>query len=79
MFMHLVLDRTWANADLFWWPVAGREELGTHTVPELDPVALSVVLEVLGVALAVWIVRRAALLDPDTRARLFDDGRLTLR
>ena len=79
MFLHLLLDRTWANADMFWWPVAGRGEIGTYTVPELDPLALSLVLEVVGVALAVWIVRRTGLLDPENRARLFDDGRLSLR
>ncbi len=76
MFMHLVLDRTWANPGVFWWPLAGG--LGEATVPELDPLWLSVVLEMIGVVVAVWIWRTADLADPGARRSLIENGRLTL-
>jgi membrane-bound metal-dependent hydrolase YbcI (DUF457 family) len=79
MFLHLVLDRTWARADLFWWPIVGTDELGTHVVPEFDPLAFSFVAELSGIVLFLWIVRRAELGDPTKRERLFKDGRLSLR
>lgn len=79
LFLHLVLDGTWTDRDLFWWPVFGAS-FDRGTLPELDrPVAVIVLLEVLAVAVAVWAARRYALDDTQNRRRLARTGHLDRR
>ncbi len=57
LFVHLLLDATWADTDLFWWPVTGAE-LGSLEIPEADwPVLLVVGMEVVGllVLAGLWV------------------------
>ena len=49
MFLHLVADGTWSRAELFWWPFLGTASLGAGDVPERAHLAVSFVLEVVGV------------------------------
>ena len=45
MFIHLVLDGTWTDTGLFWWPVAGMDELGGSVVPEFARLPGTLLLE----------------------------------
>jgi hypothetical protein len=76
VFLHLVLDGTWSRAELFWWPFLGGDPLGEGQVPEVDHLGLSLVLEVVGIGIAVWLVRRFALTDPRRRAEFTKTGRV---
>lgn len=60
MFMHLVLDGTWATSKLFWWPALGTSDvLGTAEVPEADrSTATLLVMELVGLAALVFLIRR---------------------
>ena len=76
-FVFLVASGAWTRTDLFWWPAAGLDGIAAGPVPEYDraPVIL-VLLEVVGVASLVWLVRRFELWRPDNRSRLLRTGRL---
>lgn len=70
LFLHLVLDGTFARAELFWWPFLGFD-LGEGGLPELDrPLGVILLLEVLGAA-ACWWCYRAFGLDDRTRRQTF--------
>jgi hypothetical protein len=75
MFMHLVLDGAWANTDIFWWPAFGTS-FGNDRLPELDRGALSVVMELLGVAALVYAWNRFGLREPTARDRFLRTGQL---
>ncbi|MEL7210209.1 MAG: hypothetical protein AAGK32_18595 [Actinomycetota bacterium] len=76
LFMHLLLDGTWATTRLFWWPALGFD-LSAETVPErAGGWILAIVLELLALAVAVWAVRRYGLDQPDHRQRLLRTGHL---
>jgi hypothetical protein len=76
LFCHLILDGSFTSTEVFWWPLGGFA-LGDQ-VPELSHLGLSLVLEVLGVGVAVWAWRAFGLVDPAVRARFVADGRLDL-
>lgn len=76
LFVHLVLDGSWTRAELFWWPAFGFD-FGQTALPEFDrPLAFGLLLELLGVAAAVWAYRRYDLADPQKRDRLIQTGQL---
>lgn len=60
LFMHLVLDASWADAELFWWPFLGVDDVfSSSSIPEFDrPIALIVVMEAAGLAVLAYFVRR---------------------
>jgi hypothetical protein len=73
---HLVLDATWADTDLFWWPLTGAS-LRAIEVPEAGwPVGLVVVLEGIGLLVLVGLWLRLGLADPGHRARFWRTGHL---
>ncbi len=74
---HLVLDGTWSDTDVFWWPFAGLDALGGSRVPEFGRGATGLLLEVVGLVLGVWAWRRFGLDDQGVRRALRTDGRLT--
>jgi len=76
MLLHLVLDGTWAEADLFWWPAGGGSLQGLDT-PEADrPVWLLAAMEVAGACALVWLWVRFGMSDPRRRRSLARTGRL---
>jgi len=75
LFAHLVASGAWADTDAFWWPLTGLA-LSDAEPPEIARGALSVVLEVAGIALALWWARRVGLDDPAARAEFRRSGRL---
>jgi hypothetical protein len=76
LFLHLVLDGTWLNSSLFWWPFGAGRPLSEGRIPEFDHLAASVALEVLGVAIAIFLIRRYELAQPDRRREFVRTGRL---
>jgi hypothetical protein len=76
-FVFLVASTSWTRTELFWWPVAGLDEIGIGPVPEYDhPFAVLVFLELVGIGLLVWVSRRFRLTNPANRAELLRTGRL---
>jgi len=75
MFVHLVLDGAWANTDVFWWPAFGTS-FGRDRLPELDRGALSVVMELVGIAALIWGANRHGLREPRARERFLRTGQL---
>ena len=75
LFLHLVLDGTWASAELFWWPALGLSFDGLD-LPEATAPGLRLVLELVAVAVAVVAWRRYGLDDPAARDRLLRAGHL---
>ena len=76
LLLHLVLDGTWLTSSLFWWPFGGGRPLGHGRIPEFDHLGQSVVLEVIGVAIAIFLVRRYELSRPEHRREFIRSGRL---
>ena len=76
LFLHLVLDGTWASATLFWWPLFGWSLEGVE-LPEAGSPGLRLLLEVAGLAIGAFAWRRYGLDDPVARRRLFRTGHLT--
>jgi membrane-bound metal-dependent hydrolase YbcI (DUF457 family) len=75
MFLHLVFDAAWNDTDTFWWPFTGAS-FSDSGIPIVDRGLLSVVLEVIGVGMCVWLWRMNGLGDAARRRRFLDDGRL---
>lgn len=77
MMMHLLLDGTWADTEVFWWPLFGLD-FGAGQVPEVErSVAVWLVLEAIGAACLVWAWRRFGLDDPERRDRFLRTGQLS--
>lgn len=75
MFLHLVLDASWARKDVFWWPLRG------WGFPDEPPLVVSrglwsVLLEVIGVGVAVWLWSRFGLDDVERRRLFLRTGQL---
>lgn len=76
MFLHLALDGTWSDSELFWWPFLGGDGFAGE-LPELSrSVGVVVLLEALGVVAIVWLWRAFGLAVPARRAELVRTGRL---
>jgi membrane-bound metal-dependent hydrolase YbcI (DUF457 family) len=76
LLLHLVLDGTWTNSSLFWWPFGGGRPLGKGQIPEFEHVGVSITLELVGVALAIFSIRRYELTRSDRRREFLRTGRL---
>ncbi len=77
MMAHLVLDGAFTVTAVFAWPFAGFA-FAEGQIPEWEHLGLSLVLEVVGVAVAVWAYRLFGLDDPAARQRFLHEGRLDL-
>jgi hypothetical protein len=75
--LHLVFTGAWTNTTVFWWPFGGFS-FGDAPHPVAERGWWNVPLELIGLALCWWIVRRAGLGDPEHRARFRRTGRLAL-
>lgn len=75
MFLHLVLAGSWANPSAFWWPLGGWS-FGGHRAPVVAHGIWSVVLELAGVMIAMWLWSEWGLDDPERRRRLWSVGQL---
>lgn len=74
LFLHLVLDGSWAAGERFWWPFQGS--IGDGRLPEFDHVGVSVFLEVVGFGVAAFLVGRFDLTRPERRREFLRTGRV---
>lgn len=77
MMCHLVLDGAFTRTGVFWWPFTGLA-FADGQIPEWDHLGLSIVLELVGIALGVWAWKLFGLDDPEARRRFWREGRLDL-
>lgn len=75
MFLHLVFDGAWNDTDTFWWPFTGWEFVD-EGAPVVDRGVWSLVLEVVGIAICVWLVRHNRLTTSDGRRQFLETGAL---
>ena len=76
LLLHLVLDGTWANSELLWWPGFGTS-FGENQLPEFSrSLTVGIILELAALAVAVWAYRRYDLDRPENRSRLISTGQL---
>lgn len=75
LYAHLVLDGTWADQRLFWWPFFGWD-FHERALPEAGPVLLVVVQELAGLVALGWMVRTFRLTEPGRRREFLTQGRL---
>lgn len=75
--LHLVFTGAWTDAHVFWWPFLGWD-FGDARHPIDARGWWNVPLEVIGVVLCWWVVRRAELASPDRRDWFFRTGQLAL-
>jgi hypothetical protein len=73
--LHLVFDGAWADTDVFLWPLTGWS-FDDAPLPEVARGWWSVVLELVGLAIVVWVWRTSRLGDPVRRRGFLVDGRL---
>jgi hypothetical protein len=75
MFVHLVLDGSWTDTNVFWWPAFGRS-FGHQPLPEFDRGGLLLLMELAGIAALAHGWNRFGLRDPGARARFLQTGQL---
>ncbi|MEE2767649.1 MAG: metal-dependent hydrolase [Actinomycetota bacterium] len=73
---HLMLDGTWTDTSVFWWPFAGVEALGVEAVSEFERLPAGLLLEAAGLVVGLWAWSKFRLSDPVVRRALVMDGRL---
>ncbi len=75
MILHLVFGGAWNNTSVFWWPFFGLT-FDDSPLPVIDRGWLGVPLEIVGIALCVWLWRNNNLSDRARRQQFFKDGEL---
>lgn len=75
-FLHLVFDGAWADTSTFWWPAGGFDL--DDPLPVAERVWWNVPLELAGLAVLVWVWRRARLAHRGHRRDFVATGRLAL-
>jgi len=76
-FVFLIFSGAWTRTDLFWWPVTGLDGIASAPLPEFDrPLAVLVLLELVGIGGMVWLIHRFALTQPENLRQLLATGRL---
>ncbi|MGK2928143.1 MAG: hypothetical protein ACSLFO_01040 [Acidimicrobiales bacterium] len=75
LFAHLVLSGIWTDTAAFWWPLTGLG-LSDARPPELARGGVSLLLELVAVAIALWWMRRVGLDDAVSRERFRTTGQL---
>ena len=73
---HLVLDGTWTDTGVFWWPFAGSEALGVEAVSEFEHLSIGLLFEAAGLVVGLWAWSKFRLSDPAVRRALVMNGRL---
>jgi hypothetical protein len=75
MFLYLVLNGSWMQQKLFWWPAFGTK-FPSDGSPIVQRGIWSVLLELAGVAIAVWLFTEFGLDDSARRTRFLREGQL---
>jgi hypothetical protein len=74
-FLHLVFDSAWATTEVFWWPFTGAS-IGDEPLPSAQRGWWNVPLEMIGLAILVWVWRTAGLSDAARRRAVLRTGGL---
>lgn len=75
MFLHLVLDASWSDQSVFWWPFGGWG-FPDVSAPVIQRGIWSLLLELVGCMVALWLWGEFGLDDPERRRRLWRTGQL---
>jgi hypothetical protein len=75
MFLHLVLDASWSDQSVFWWPFGGWT-FPDVSAPVVQRGIWSLLLELVGCMVALWLWGEFGLDDPERRERLWRTGQL---
>lgn len=76
LMLHLVLDFTWAEQELLWWPAFGTA-FPEHQIPAFErPLGIGLLLELLALGIGVWAARRYELTTAENWRRLATTGQL---
>lgn len=78
LLLHLVFDGTWRLTTLFWWPFFGQTLHDGHA-PSLPPLAIVVLMEIVGAVILIWAWRRFGMADANRRDRFIRTGQLDRR
>ncbi len=76
MFIHLIVDGAFDNTKVFWWPFTGLS-FGDSPLPVVERGVFNIVLEVVGLGLCVFAVKRFGLHDEVRRKTFMREGWLT--
>ncbi len=76
LLLHLVLDFTWADSQLLWWPAFGTEFSETSTAAFNRSFEVGLLLDLAAVGVGYWAYRRYELDEPGNRELLIRSGRL---
>lgn len=76
MFLHLIVDGAFDETKVFWWPVTGLS-FADAGLPVVERGMFNIVLEIAGLALCAYAVRRFGLCDPQRRRTFLREGWLT--
>jgi hypothetical protein len=73
--LYLVFSGAWADTAVFWWPFSGTG-FGDAALPMAGRGWWNLVLEAIGVGLALWIVNTTGLRSAEARHRFRSTGQL---
>jgi hypothetical protein len=76
MFVHLIVDGAFDDTKVFWWPVTGLS-FADSRLPVVERGMFNIVLEIAGLLLCAYAVRRFGLRDPQRRRTFLREGWLT--
>ena len=76
--LHSVFGASWARNNVFWWPFGGLD-LGASDPAILSRGVTPLLLEIVGVGLTVWIMKRNHLQSWEQLRSWTRDGRLTFQ
>lgn len=76
LMFHLVLDGSWTDKNLFWWPAFGSEFPDSGLPAWSRPIEVGLLLELLAIGVAVWAYRQYQLDDQSNRELLVSQGQL---
>lgn len=74
-FLHLVFDAAFANTRVFWWPFGGAG-FRDAPLPSWDRGVVNIPLELVGLVLCGWAIRRFGLRDRDRLRTFWKKGTL---
>lgn len=75
VFVHQVLDGTWTNTKLFWWPAFGFD-FPSSKLPTFGRGFLGILLEMVGLAAIMWSWKQFRFDDPERWEAFKRYGRL---
>ena len=76
MFIHLIFDGAFSNAETFWWPFMGAN-LSDEPLPSVDRGFLNLPLEIVGIISCFFAWRYFGLADKSRRMSFIKTGSLT--